>query len=106
MNRTNVICLLLAVAGLSFGIGQTVGQDRAEAGAQAAKVQKVKDTQARAYLKLIFRMQVLQNNYLDEFQDHLTLSNTVVGDSTIKTLRGLLRQICENTEPNSFSFKC
>jgi hypothetical protein len=28
---TNVVCLLLAVAGISFGVGQSVGQDRADA---------------------------------------------------------------------------
>ena len=32
----NVACLLLAVAGISFGIGQSVGQDNAQAERQSA----------------------------------------------------------------------
>ena len=47
----NVVCLLLAVGGISFGIGQSVGQDRAQADAQAARTQVVKDNLTRRYTR-------------------------------------------------------
>lgn len=62
MNRTSIVCLLIAVASVSFSVGQLVGED---AGAvQAAKVQSVRD--ARAY-------QLLRANgiHLREIEDKL-----------------------------------
>lgn len=52
-DRRNVACLLLAVAGLSFGVGQSVGQDRASADPNAARVVYVQDTRAERRLQTI-----------------------------------------------------
>jgi hypothetical protein len=43
----NSVCLLLAAAGISFGVGQSVGQERASADAKPARIQFVRDTAVR-----------------------------------------------------------
>lgn len=52
---TNVLCLLLAVAGLSFGVGQTVGQSADAANPNARIIKRLDRTSERvrqANLKL------------------------------------------------------
>lgn len=108
MNRmTNLACMLIAAASLSFAVGQAVGQDRAQAEPQAAKVLKVRDAAAKSYLQLIFRMQVLMNDNLKDIKEQSTTSTfNLPGAGNIKTTRGLLRQICENTNPSQFGSGC
>jgi hypothetical protein len=76
----NLVCLLLAVAGISFGVGQSVGQDNAQAGATAgqpatsAATDRAVVTQLKSIRRLLFDSQFsLYEKALDICHNVITL---------------------------------
>lgn len=113
MRRTNALCLLLAVAGLSFGVGQTVGQDRADAGAtESANPNKAVVKQLKRLYRIQFESQLdivigvqSMDRKLTDLGRKLDTTNAILGPDG-RTVRNLLREICANTNTVSTLDTC
>lgn len=98
----NLVCLLLAVAGISFGVGQSVGQDRAGANVRATKstsngaiVNQLK--KIRGDVSTIRGDVSTIRGAVSNVEAELTKGERSYGGFTSKTVRGYVVQTCRNT---------
>jgi hypothetical protein len=92
----NVVCLLLAVAGISFSVGQAFGQDRAQAVATTPQptASAASDRAVLRQLKLIYRVL---------FDSQLTISGRVRDtNEKLDQLLELDKYVCLNVQTKYF----